>query len=74
MLGQGVSAKVYEAERVSESGRIEKFAVKVMTQDNPAEMQVKAQFMMNEVRALINCPPHDNVIRLHGFCRSGTFY
>ena len=65
-------ATVYEAETLSASGQIEKCAVKVMTRENPAEMQAKAQFMMNEVRALANCPQNNHIIGLHGFCQSGT--
>ena len=65
-------ATVYEAETVSVSGQTEKCAVKVMTRENPAEMQAKAQYMKNEVRALAKCPHNDNIISLHGFCESGT--
>ena len=71
-LGQGMFATVYEAETVSAAGRTERCAVKVMTRENPAEMQAKVQYWKNEVRALANCPPNDHIISLHGFCESGT--
>ena len=36
-LGKGISAIAYEAERINAEGVREKFAIKVMTYDDPAQ-------------------------------------
>ena len=31
------------------------------------------QFLTGELQPLQNCPPHKNIIRLHGICENGTY-
>ena len=31
------------------------------------------QFLTSELRPLQNCPPHPNIIRLHGICENGAY-
>ena len=44
-LGRGTHAIVYEAEKINAEGIVKKFAVKVMTCEDPAKREVLMTFM-----------------------------